>query len=82
MAQGESLSGEMRRRGIAASTIREALGDWIVTERDRIVSKLATVGVSMEDLIGIQVDARAYMKLRNELERAMSQVNLGDLEEE
>lgn len=77
MAKGESLDGELRRRGIAASTIREALGDWIVSERDRIVSKLATAA-TQSDLIAVQVDARAYQKLRNELERAMSQGNLDD----
>ncbi len=78
MAQGETISGELRRRGIAASTIREALADFMVTERDRIVAKLATSGVSLDELIGAQVDARAYMKLRNELERAMSQGNVDD----
>lgn len=77
MAKGESISGELRRRGIAASTIREGLSDWIVAERDRIVSKLATAA-TQSDLVAVQVDAKAYQKLRNELERAMSQGSLDD----
>ncbi len=75
--KGESISGELRRKSIAASTIREALADFVVEERDRIVSKLAAAATTAE-LITVQVDARAYMKLRNELERAISRGNPED----
>lgn len=45
----------------------------MVEERDRIVAKLANTQVSLPDLLAVQADAKAYIKLRNELERAIGQ---------
>ena len=66
-----SISDELRRKAVAASTIREALGSWIVAETERIISMLAVAPPSHVDLLGIQADAKALHKLKKQLELAM-----------
>lgn len=65
-----SIADELRRRGVAASTIREALGEHIAQEPLRIINKLC-LAKTHDEMIDIQADARAYNKLRKELESAM-----------
>lgn len=66
-----TISDELRRKGVAASTIREALGSWIAAETERIISMLAVASPSHVDLLGIQADAKALHKLKKQLEIAM-----------
>jgi len=65
------ITAELRRRGVAASTIRDALGQWIVSETDRIIRALAAAPPSHIDLLAIQADAKALHKLTSQLELAM-----------
>ena len=67
------ISEELRRRGVAASTIREALGDWHGREGERIIIALAKSPATLEALLGIQAEAKAYYRLNKELELAMNQ---------
>lgn len=70
------ITEELQRRGIAASTIREALGSWVISETDRIIKALATAAPSHIDLLAIQADAKALFKLTTQLELAMKRGGL------
>jgi hypothetical protein len=74
----KDITAELRRRGIAASTIRDALGQWIISETDRIIKALATVEPSHINLLSVQADAKALFKLTTQLELAMKR---GDVSE-
>jgi hypothetical protein len=65
------ITSELRRRGVAASTIRDALGQWVIAETDRIIKALATAPPSHIDLLAVQADAKALFKLTTQLELAM-----------
>ena len=68
----ESISEEFRRKGIAASTIREALGDWRGQEMLRIIAKLAKGPATLESLLEVKSEAQAFTRLMNELENSMT----------
>lgn len=72
MAVEDALSDALIRKGVAASTIREALGDWIEVESLRIIAALAAAPATLEALVGVQADAKAYHKLRTQLELTMN----------
>ena len=74
----EDISSELRRRGVAASTIRDALGSWVITETDRIIKALAVATPSHIDLLAIQADAKALFKLTSQLELAMKRGNASE----
>jgi hypothetical protein len=57
---------------VAASTIRNALGPWIVDETDRLIKAMAVCPPSHVDLLAIQADAKALHKLKSQLEAAMN----------
>ena len=69
---GEGISEELRRKGVAASTIREALGDWHGREGERIIIALAKAPATLEALLGIQAEAKAFYRLDKELTSAMN----------
>lgn len=69
----EGISDELRRKGVAASTIREALGGWREQEMLRIIAKLAKGAATMEALLEVQSEAKAFHRLTHELESAMNQ---------
>lgn len=68
----EGISDELRRKGVAASTIREALGDWRTQEMLRIIAKLAKGPATLEGLLEVQSEAKAFHRLTHELETAMN----------
>ena len=70
------LSDELRRKGVAASTIREALGDWHTRELERIIVMLAKATPTFEVLLSIQAEAKAYYRLDKELSSAMNNGNM------
>lgn len=72
----QEISYELRRAGIAASTIREALGPWIIIECDRIIAALATSSADIEALLRIKSDATALFQLKRQLELAMGQAEI------
>ena len=74
----EGISEELRRKGVAASTIREALGDWRSQEMLRIIAKLAKGASTMESLLEIQSEAKAFQRLTHELENAMQNGGIGE----
>lgn len=67
------ITDELRRKGVAASTIREALGDWHTREAERIIIALAKASATLEALLTIQAEAKAYYRLDKELTSAMNQ---------
>lgn len=67
-----SISDELRSRGVAASTIRNALGPWIIEESERLIKAMAVCPPSHIDLLAIQADAKALHKLKSQLEAAMN----------
>lgn len=67
----DGLGEELRRKGVAASTIRDALGEWRGREMLRVIAKLATGASTMESLLEVQSEAKAFVKLTKELETAM-----------
>ena len=73
-----SISDELRRAGVAASTIRDALGPWIAAETDRIIKALAVTAPNHVDLIAIAADAKALHKLKSQLESAMQRGGAGE----
>lgn len=66
------ISDELRRSGVAASTIREALGAWIESETKRILTSLAQAPATLEALLTIKADAVALTKITRELDLAMN----------
>lgn len=70
------ISSELRRAGVAASTIREALGSWIQSERDRIIAALAASDADLETLLKIKCDATALFQLKRQLDTAMGQAQI------
>ncbi len=70
----------LRTKGVAASTIRQALGEWILETPNRLIAALAKCPSTLDDLINIQADAKAYYQLRKELERAMNQGGVEEVE--
>lgn len=72
----EGISEELRRKGVAASTIREALGDWHTREAERIIVMLAKATPTFEVLLSIQAEAKAYYRLDKELSSAMNSGNI------
>lgn len=71
MNRKEGISEELRRHAVAASTIREALGPWILSEPERVVRLLAAAPSNIEALVAIQADAKAYIKLKRQLDDAI-----------
>lgn len=69
---GEGISEELRRKGVAASTIREALGDWRQLEMLRIIAKLAKSPATLEALLEVKSEAQSFHRLTHELEQAMT----------
>lgn len=67
------ISAELRRAGVAASTIRDALRPWIESERDRIIATLASSNTDIDSLLKIKTDASALFHLKRQLEMAMGQ---------
>ena len=74
--QSEGIGVALRRRGVAASTLREALGDYVLGEPEKIVRKLAAAPSTLEGLIAVQADAKAFTALKRELDFAMQQGNI------
>jgi hypothetical protein len=74
----EGISEELRARGVAASTIREALGDWHKRESERIIIALAKAPATLEALLTIQAEAKAYYRLDKELISAMNNGRVED----
>ena len=70
------ISAELRRAGVAASTIRDALRPWIEQERDRIIAELASAPATIEALLKIKADAMGYFQLKRQLEMAMNQAGI------
>lgn len=68
----EGISDELRRKGVAASTIRDALGDYRQLEMLRIIAKLAKAPATLEALLEIKSEARSFYILTHELEQAMT----------
>lgn len=68
----EGIGEELRRKGIAASTIREALGEWREQEMLRLIAKLAKSTPTLEGLLEVKSEAQAFVRLTNELENAMA----------
>lgn len=66
------ISEELRQKGVAASTIREALGDWHTREGERIIAAIAKSPATLEALLAVQAEAKAYYRLNKELESAMN----------
>lgn len=76
MNQGDmDLTSALRRAGIAASSIREAIGPFIVSETERIIAALAVGSSGHMDLLAIQADAKALFRLKKQLEAAMTRGN-------
>ncbi len=75
--QSQGISEELRRKGVAASTIRDALGGWRENEMLRIIASMAKAPSTLEALVAIQADAKSFYRLTKELELAMNQ---GDIE--
>ena len=71
MLRDTSISEELKRAGVAASTIRQALGPWIVSETERIIKQLAVTPPTLPDLLALQGDAKALFKVKTQLETAM-----------
>lgn len=67
-----TISLELRRRGVAASTMREALGDWFEQEKRRIIAQLATCEPELTKLLQLKAEATALHKLDKELQSAVS----------
>lgn len=67
----EGIGDELRRKGVAASTIHEALGDWRTREMLRLIAELAKGESTLENLLKIQSEAKAFTRLTFELENAM-----------
>ena len=72
----KEISTELRRAGVAASTIREALRPWIESERDRIIAALASSPSTLDALLKLQVDASALFHIKRQLEVAMGQAGI------
>ena len=75
---GGVISEELRRKGVAAATIREALGEWREKEMLRIIAKLSMSVPTMENLLEVQSEAKAFHRLTHELENAMSNGGIGE----
>ena len=73
MGRTIEISAELRRAGVAASTIRDALRPWIEQERDRIIAELAGSQADLDTLVKIKADATAYFHLKRQLELTMNQ---------
>jgi hypothetical protein len=71
MKRSEGISFELKHRGVAASTIREALGPWILSEPERLVRTIAAAPSTLEGLVAVQADAKAFVKLKRELDNAI-----------
>lgn len=67
----EGIGEELRRKGVAASTIREALGGWREQEILRIIAKLAKSEATLASLLEVKSEAQAFVRLAHELENAM-----------
>jgi hypothetical protein len=65
------ISTELRRAGVAASTIRDALGDFVAREPERIIAALALSEGSYAELLKIKADATAFHQLKRQLDMAM-----------
>jgi SOS response regulatory protein OraA/RecX len=68
------ISEALRRKGVAAETITEALGDTLDKERKRIIAALAQCPTDLDRLIQIKVDAMAVYKLSKELELGLNHI--------
>lgn len=68
----KTISLELRRRGVAASTMREALGEWFEAEKRRIIAQLAVCEPELTRLLQLKADATALHKLDKELQSAVS----------
>ncbi len=66
------LGDELKRRGVAAGTIKEALGPWREQEMLRIISGLAKGPATLESLLEWKAAATAFYRLTKELEQAMN----------
>ena len=72
MNRREGISAELKHRGVAASTIREALAPWILSEPERIMRLLAAAPSTLDALVAIQADAKAFVCIKRELDQAMA----------
>ncbi len=70
------VGAELRRAGVAANTIRDALKPWIEQERDRIIASLAASPADLDSLIKIKCDATALFQLKRQLEVAMGNAQI------
>ncbi len=61
------VSEELRRAGVAASTIREALSDWFKQEEKRIIAELAQCPATLEAMLKVKASAIAFHSLDNQL---------------
>ena len=68
--EGPSL--ELRKRGIAAETIKSALIPWANEMSESIIARLAKSPSTLDELIAIQVDAKMLYKLKKEIDLAIS----------
>lgn len=67
-----AISDELRRKGVAAATIREALGGWREQEMLRLIAALAKSPSTLEALVTVQADAKSFYRLTKELELSMA----------
>lgn len=74
--KGPEISVELRRKGVAAETIRFALAEWIDAERDRLIAGLAQSSCELAELLKLKADATALFKIKRELELAMGQAGI------
>ena len=70
------INTELRRAGVAASTIRDALKPWIESERDRLIAALAASSCDLDSLLKIKCDATALHQLKRQLEMAMGNAQI------
>ena len=66
------LGDELRRKGVAAGTIRDALGDWHSREAERLIAAIAKAPSDLPTLLGLQAEVKAYYRLDKELVGAMN----------
>jgi len=72
MKEEEGLAPELVRAGVAAETIRKALGPYREKEMLRIIAALAKAPATMEALLEIKADATSFYKLTKELETVIN----------
>lgn len=63
---------ELRRKGVAAETIKSTLVPWVNEMTESIIARLAKAECKLDELLSIQVDARMVYKLKKEIDGAIN----------